>query len=274
MTPATITIGIDPTIELGPLELAWHGIMIAVGIAVGIPIAQRHTARYGRDPAVVVALVVVVVIAGMVGARLLYLIEHPADLAAPGRWLGTNGYSIYGALIAAPAAAALWLRHRGLSAGHLDSLAFAFPAAMAVGRLGDVINGEHYGPVTGAPWGIRYSHPEALTPTHDVAYHPGGLYEVVLALAMLAALWPLRRRLERPGQMLWAVVGLYALGRLVMFTWRSDSPDAVLGLSSSQLVSLLLLAAAAVGLAHASRRPAAAESLPAFADQRSQKSRP
>lgn len=74
--------------------------------------------------------------------------------------------------------------------------------------------------------GVRYSHPEALTPTHDVAYHPGRLYEVVLALAMLAVLWPLRRRLERPGQMLWAVVGLYSLGRLVMFAWRSDSPAA------------------------------------------------
>ena len=256
VTAATITIGIDPTIGIGPLEFAWHGIMIAVGIAVGMPIAQRHAARHGRDPAVVVALVLVVVVAGLVGARLLYLLEHPADLATPSRWLGTNGYSIYGALIAAPAAAALWLRHRGLSAAHLDSLAFAFPAAMAVGRLGDVINGEHYGPVTDVPWGIRYSHPQALTPTHDVAYHPGGLYEVALALAMLAVLWPLRRRLDRPGQMLWGVVALYSLGRLVMFAWRFDSPDAVLGLSSSQLVSLLRIILAATGLARASRRPA------------------
>lgn len=65
-------------------------------------------------------------------------------------------------------------------------MAYAFPAGKAIGRLGDVINGEHFGPPTGRPWGIRYTHPEALTPDPGVAYHPGGLYEVVLALAMLA----------------------------------------------------------------------------------------
>jgi hypothetical protein len=49
--------------------------------------------------------------------------------------------------------------------------------------------------------------------------------------------------------MVWAVVALYALGRLVMFTWRSDSPDApVAGLSGSRLVSVMLLGVAAAGL--------------------------
>jgi hypothetical protein len=42
MTAATLTIGIDPTIQVGPVELAWHGIMTAVGLAIAISIARRH----------------------------------------------------------------------------------------------------------------------------------------------------------------------------------------------------------------------------------------
>lgn len=249
MTAATLTIGIDPTIQVGPVELAWHGIMTAVGLAIAIPIAQRHAANRGRDPDVVLRLALIVIVAGFAGARLLWLVEHPGELARPGGWLGSQGYSIYGAVIGGLAAAVVWQRRHGLELAYVDSLAFAFPAAMAIGRIGDLINGEHYGPASDVPWAIRYSHPEALTPTHDVAYHPGGLYEIALAMVMLALLWPLRRRLQAPGLMLWAVVALYALGRLAMFTWRSDSPDAaVAGLSSSQLISVMLLGVAAAGL--------------------------
>jgi prolipoprotein diacylglyceryltransferase len=50
MSVATITLGIDPTIQVGPVELAWHGIMTAIGLAIAIPIAQRHAADRGRDP--------------------------------------------------------------------------------------------------------------------------------------------------------------------------------------------------------------------------------
>lgn len=250
---ATITLDVDPTVSIGPLELAWHGIMIAVGLAVGMAIARRRAAATGRDPEVITGLIVVIAIAGVLGARALYLLEHGA-LLTPGEWIGANGYSFYGAIIASPLAAAAYLRLGGHRFDHLDVAAFAFPGAMAVGRIGDVINGEHHGPPSDLPWAIRYAHPEALTPDPAVAYHPGGLYEVLLALAMLAILWPLRERLRRPGQMLWAVIGLYAAGRLVMFEFRSDSPGTGLGLDSSQIISIVLMAVSAAGLAVAGRR--------------------
>ncbi len=244
-----ITIGIDPEIEIGPLVLAWHGLMIAVGVAVGGFAAQRYAAGRGMRTEEILNLIAGVTIAGIVGARAFYLLENdPAALARPGQWLGTRGFSFYGAILAGVPAVALYLRRRRLGLGYLDALAFGFPIGMAVGRLGDVINGEHYGPASDLPWALQHIHPEALSPSPDVAYHSGGLYEVVLSLAILALVWPLRDRLRPHGAMLALVVGLYALGRFAMFFVREDSEVVVGGLDGAQLTSLALLAAAAYGL--------------------------
>lgn len=252
--PAVITIDIDPMIEIGPLTLTWHGVGIAVGIAVGTLVASRYGVRRGLDAGRIQEIVLVVSLAGIVGARLLFLLEKaPGDLLRPAEWFGGRGFSFYGGMIFGTVAAALWARRHGLGARHLDALAAGFPLGMAVGRVGDLINGEHYGPPTSLPWGIRYTHPEADVPSGAVAYHPGGLYEIVLAFALLAVLWALHRRLRAPGALLWTVVGLYAAGRFFMFFYRVDSDDLALGLDSSQWVSVLLVAAAAVGLVAAAR---------------------
>ena len=244
---SVLRIHLDPTVHLGPVSLAWHGIFVALGLGVGFVLARRLARRMGLDPEVVSTLVLIAATAGIVGSRVLYLAEH-GQLDDPGEWLGTRGFSFYGALVASPLAVLAYLRSRGHSLLHVDALAWAFPLASAVGRVGDLLNGEHYGPPTDAPWGIRYTHPEALTPDPAVAYQPGGLFEVLLGLLVAIAMWLLRRRLTRPLAPLWAAIGLYSVGRLVMFGWRSDSPDAFLGLSTSQLISIALVAVAVAGL--------------------------
>ena len=126
---------------------------------------------------------------------------------------------------------------------------------MAVGRIGDVINGEHYGPRSDLPWAVRNAHPDADVPSNLVAYHSGGVYEVAVALAMFAVVWPLRHRL-RHGSLLWTVIGLYGAGRFLMFFVRSDSTDLVLGLSFTQWISLAMVAVAALGFAASLRHEA------------------
>ena len=67
---------------------------------------------------------------------------------------------------------------------------------------------------------------------------------MVLALLVLAAMLVLQRYLKRPGDLAWAVLGLFAFGRFFEFFLRSDSPEPVLGLSNAQWTSLVLLAVA------------------------------
>jgi phosphatidylglycerol---prolipoprotein diacylglyceryl transferase len=159
------------------------------------------------------------------------------------------------------ASAAVW-RQR-LSVAYLDAIAAGLPLGIAVGRIGDIINGEHCGPATDFFLGVRNTHPDALTPSREVAYHSGGLYEVPIAAIVFAIAWPLRKRLTRPLVLMWLVIALFAVGRFCEFFLRSDSAELALGLEIAQWTSLLLLAVAAAGAWLTLRPTARAEGAPA-----------
>jgi phosphatidylglycerol:prolipoprotein diacylglycerol transferase len=245
--PAVITIGIDPTIELGPITIAWHGLMIAVGILVGGAAVAHDARRRGLDPERVYAIGLILVVGALVGGRAFYLLEHDR-LGDPGEWLGTTGFTFYGGFIAAGLGIAYYVRRQRLGLSYLDATAAGLPLGLAVGRIGDVINGEHYGPATTFFLGVGNTHPDALTPNPDLAYHSGGLYEVLIGAIVFAIAWPLRKRLQsRPLALTWLVVALLAAGRFFEFFLRSDSADLAAGLEIAQWTSLAILAVAAVG---------------------------
>ena len=250
---SVITVGIDPTIELGPVTVAWHGLTIAIGILVGSLLAARAARERGfpSDPLYTIASVVA--IAGLVGGKIVYLIESGA-IADPGEWLSSRGFTFNGGLIFAAIAIAVYLRRAGIGLAYLDVVAVAFPLGVAVGRIGDVINGEHYGPASTWLLAVRNTHPDAGVPSPDVAYHSGGLYEVLIALTILAIVWPLRHRFTRPLTAVWTVIALFSAGRFVEFFYRSDSDEVLLGLNSTQWTSLVVLAVAVAGLRFALKR--------------------
>jgi phosphatidylglycerol:prolipoprotein diacylglycerol transferase len=248
MTPvlSTITIGIDPTIEIGPLTLAWHGITIAVGILIGGIVAGREARRRGLDPEPLYAIGMILVVGALVGGRLYYLAEH-GRLVDLGEWFGSRGFTFYGGFIAAALGIGIYVWRKRLSVEYLDAVAFGLPFGIAIGRIGDVINGEHYGPATNFFLGVRNTHPDADVPSPDVAYHSGGLYEVLIGAVVFAIVLVLRRRLTRPTAMTWLVIALLAAGRFVEFFMRSDSDKVALGLEVAQWTSLGLLIVAALG---------------------------
>jgi len=246
--PAIITIDLDPMLRIGPLTLSWHGLTTAAGLVVAVALASRWAGRGGLDRDRILDLAVIATLAGMAGARLLYLVEQqPADLLRPAAWIGGQGFSFYGGLIGGGIAAGLYARRRRLGLRYLDALALGLPLGMAVGRLGDVVNGEHFGPPSDLPWAIRNANPAAVVPSTMVAYHPGGLYEIVLALAMAPIVWWIARRVRTPGAVLWSVVGLYGAGRFAMFFYRSDSETIAVGLNAAQFVSVAVVAVAVAG---------------------------
>jgi phosphatidylglycerol---prolipoprotein diacylglyceryl transferase len=244
--PSVITIGIDPTIEIGPITVAWHGLMIAIGIVVGALAAAYDARRRGLEPERLYTVGMIVVVGALVGGRAFYLLEH-GRLDDAGAWFSSTGFTFYGGFIAAALGIAYYVRRERLSLSYLDAFASGLPLGIAVGRIGDVINGEHYGPATDFFLGVRNTHPDALTPNPELAYHSGGLYEVLLGLAVFAIAWPLRRRLKRPLALMWLVIALFAVGRFFEFFVRSDSADLALGLEIAQWTSLALVAVAAAG---------------------------
>jgi phosphatidylglycerol:prolipoprotein diacylglycerol transferase len=73
---SVITIGIDPTIEIGPITIAWHGLMIAVGILVGGGAVAYDARRRGLNPERIYAIGLILVVGALVGGRAFYLLEH------------------------------------------------------------------------------------------------------------------------------------------------------------------------------------------------------
>lgn len=245
---AAITISIPPTFEVGPLTLAWHGLMIAVGILAGGWLALRYGKERQLDTEQLQTAILILAGAGIIGTRIYYLAQTDASaLLRPADWVGARGYAFYGAIIfGVPAVAAyLWRKERALT--YLDALASGFPLGMAVGRIGDLINGEHYGPATTAPWGFHYTDPGAAVPSGQLAYQSGAFYEILLALLMLGVLWPLRDRLRVPGLLLCTTVALYAVGRFLIFFIIRDTSVVALGLRQAQLTSLALLGVSVLG---------------------------
>ena len=259
MSYAVITIRIAPDIDLGPITIAWHGLTIAVGILIGSLAAAYAARERGLDRDPLFTITAIIAIAGIVGGRLFYVVEQdPSDILDPSALVSSRGFTFAGGVILAALLVFVYVRRAGLSPAYLDMVAAGLPLGVAIGRIGDVINGEHYGPPSDFFLAVRNAHPDALTPDSSVAYQNGGLYEVLLALLILAVVWPLRHRLRRTGDLAWLVLALFALGRFFMFFLRDDSPELALGLSNGQWTSVALLALIAIGRTWSARRADAA----------------
>lgn len=243
-----MTIDLDPTFGLGPLTLAWHGVFSVLGLLVGVVATRRLARMRGLDAAPVLEMAIVAALAGLLGARVFYLAQtDPRGILSPLSG-GVEGFAFYGSLIAAlPAVAAYLALASRPVLPYLDAMALGFPFGMAVGRAGDLINGEHYGPRTDMPWGVTYENVESHVPVAGVAYQSGALYEMGLVLALGIAGLLLQRRLSRPGDALWFILGGYATTRFVVFFWIRDVDPVALGLRQAQWTSLVLLASAVAG---------------------------
>lgn len=238
---SVITVRLSPNIHLGPLTLTWHGLTIALGILAGGVYATRWIQARGLPGEPVQALVGLAAIGGIVGGRIFYLLEHGGPL------LGTRGFTFDGGLILAAVFVAIYVRRSGLDRRYLDAVALGLPLGVAIGRIGDVINGEHYGARSSSFLAVRNANLHALTPNPHMAYENGGLYEVLLGLLVFAAMLAMRRFTTRPGDLVWLVFGLFALGRFFEFFLRADSPGLALGLSNAQWTSVVLLGVAIAG---------------------------
>jgi len=239
--PAVITIGIDPFIHVGGLTIAWHGLTIGIGVAVGAMLAARWAREQGLSTEPLYTIGLLLALGGIVGGRLFYVAERGGPL------VGTNGFTFDGGVILAAALIAAYAWRKRLALRYLDVVAVGLALGVAIGRIGDIINGEHYGPRSDFFLAVRNANPHALTPNPAYAYQNGGLYEALLALLIFAVVWPLRNRLQRPLDIMWLVLALFNAGRFAEFYLRKDSPQLALGLSNAQWTSLGLLLVVVIG---------------------------
>jgi phosphatidylglycerol:prolipoprotein diacylglycerol transferase len=254
MIPLTIVIDLEPNIaHIGPFLITWHGVFAVLGILaaarLGLWLLDKDGVdiRHGADG---VAWMVVV---GLIGARLLYVWENFKLFS--GNLLRIfliteGGISQWGGLFGAMVGVYIWARRNALSFWQImDAGGPAAMIGLAIGRIGDVINGEHHGTPTNLPWGVEYINPDTLGQPGKVV-HPEVAYEMVLTLVVLGLLLPFHQRLKArlPNGVLGLVyLGVYAAGRFLLSYLRTD-PAVIFGLRQAQLASLLMVVIAVVAI--------------------------
>jgi phosphatidylglycerol---prolipoprotein diacylglyceryl transferase len=237
--------------SVGGFEITSFGVLVAIAALVGVSMFRRELARSGL-PENAVDGAIIGVLAGLVGAKLLWVAEHLGDEPFTSLLFSRGGLSWFGGLVGGVGAALVYFLVKGYPL--VRTIAAASPALAAghaIGRIGCFLVGDDYGRPTDLPWGVAF--PKGLPPTTD-RVHPTQLYEaaVLTVLAVFLIRW--RRR---------GVLGHIVLGRylvlggatrfLIEFIRVNDR--VVAGLTVAHIAALLMMLAGLALMAAAPRNP-------------------
>jgi phosphatidylglycerol:prolipoprotein diacylglycerol transferase len=241
---ATLRRGMQPEIDLGPIELQTFGICFALGFLASGALIARRLPELGKPPDWAYEIVFAALIGGLVGARIDFLIQNWDEVSGDlfGNIFSGSGLVWLGGVVGGAAGVLLWARWRGwLGLQLLDTCAAPLAIGYAVGRVGCQLSGDgDYGEPSDLPWAMAY--PEGTVPT-DEEVHPTPVYETLAMGLVAVVLWRLRDRFA-PGVLFGLYLILAGTERfLVEFIRRNDSVAA--GLTLAQLVSLAMVAGGA-----------------------------
>ena len=259
-------------VTIGGFLLTWHGLFTAVAILVGVWLALQLAKITGYDYDDAYSLALVGVPSGIVGARLLFVAErwdfygsNPAEIIQ----ITEGGISIWGAILGGVLGALVFGIWRGYPVGRgLDIGGISLILGQAIGRLGDVVNGEHLAKATDLPWGVTYTHPDSPAFAHSIAvgpHHPATTYELLGDLVIFGALFYVLFRVfwRRPGLTFFVYLVGYAVMRFFLTYLRVDSAETFLfGLVVPQLVSVIVVLVSIPAIVYFWRQPPIEEPAP------------
>jgi phosphatidylglycerol---prolipoprotein diacylglyceryl transferase len=266
-----LKLGVDPLaweilprINLGPVAVSPHGVGIAVGFLIGAQLMVRRSRRLGGpSDAHIWNTVFWCLIGSMIGARVAYVVGHFSEVTDSGDdllgifkvWEG--GISLLGGIAGAVLAGLPYARRHRLGFWRMTDLAApGLALGIAVGRIGDLVIGDHLGKPTsfvfgwkclGESGGIAPQSADAYRTAlesgsppslgcFDVVVHQTALYDFVSSWILFAVLIWLGRKSLRPG-MLTLVFGIwYGAVRVVTDFLRVDKT--YFGLTGSQITAL------------------------------------
>jgi phosphatidylglycerol:prolipoprotein diacylglycerol transferase len=248
--------------QIGDWPVYSYGVLLAAAYLVALQLAVVRARRRGLDGTKVMDLGIYLIIAALVGAKLMlvvvdfdYFRSQPRELLS----LVRAGGVFYGGLLAALGVAILLVRRYQLRIWTTaDLFAPGIALGHVVGRLGCLMAGCCYGTPTSMPWAITFTNPLAAsnvgTPL-GIPLHPTQLYDAGAELLILVVLLATERR-GKPfeGRTFWLYMLLYGISRFIVEFYRGDERGMIMGVSTSQFVSLLVVPLAIVMLLRLRRR--------------------
>lgn len=269
---AVISIPFDPyIIRSAGFVLSWHGFFTVVAVAVAVYLTWRWGRRDGLNGDGTLSVATWCIIGGIIGARVLHVIDFWNDVYQydPLRvlYFWSGGIAIFGAYLGGFAGGAAYillrnaprvhrfcdnaaLRWTGMhrpfpelpTVPHLaDIAAPALLIALAIGRIGDVINGEHWSSFSDLPWAWVYTDPDSLGFGRP-ASHPAVAYELIFCLIWAGVLWMLKDRIRPRGMLFALFFAGYSAGRFFISFLREEQNTYIFGFNEAQLVALAIMA--------------------------------
>ena len=243
-----------PEIDLGPLQLRTFGLVVAVGVLLGAWLAARYGEDYGVPRDTTYALAMRMVIAGVIGSRITWVLSHTDSLDSPldafAIWEGGLQFS-GGFVFAVIAGYPVYRGWNRLTRWHsLDGYAYGLTIGLAIGRIACYSVGEHFGRQTSFFLGTRYEGGSVREGTlgdlplrEGMVFHHTALYELLYLLVLFLFLtWLLHLRKERPAP--GTAIGIFCLWYGV-FRFASDSlrvnDERVLMMTGAQYLCILLI---------------------------------
>jgi len=236
---------VDPIlIQLGPLAVRYYGIIFVSGILVAIWTSMRAAKDRGLDPEFVPDISMVIVPAGILGARLweVFVLQWPYYQAHPTEilsiWLG--GLAIHGGVLGSLLAGWGYVVYRKQSLWvWADVIAPGLVLAQAIGRWGNFFNQEAFGGP--APQWLILRMPgwlrEGMT-IDGTVMHPTFLYESLWNVLVFLALYAYQRRKPPVGSVFGWYFILYNIGRFTIESIREDSSYIFGHIRTAQVVAL------------------------------------
>jgi phosphatidylglycerol:prolipoprotein diacylglycerol transferase len=246
---------------LGPVPIRLYGLMIGLGFILGIFLAARQARKEGVSPERVLDLGVFVLLAAIVGSRVLFVLTNLHEFASKpldafALWRG--GLVFYGGLLAAVPVGIWYLKKHEMPVWKtMDIMAPSIALGQAFGRLGCFSAGCCYGAPSSGFFSVVFNDPHSLAPL-GIPLFPTQLVESAGNLLIFLLLLLVRRYKTFDGQVFWLYALLYAVLRFVIEFFRGD---AVRGLyfnntiSTSQIIAIGMAILAGIMLWKLRTRP-------------------
>jgi phosphatidylglycerol:prolipoprotein diacylglycerol transferase len=249
------------TLNLGSLQIPvrWYGVLVVAGALVAAWYAAWYIKRKGENPEIVWDALVWLLISGIIGARIWYVVS---DIIGGGRrylddptsifLINQGGLNILGGVMLAAVVGWYFAKRNKVDFWLLaDAIGPGALLGQAIGRLGNYVNQELYGPPTTLPWGIPIEQAHRLAPWNDMAqfpfettrFHPTFAYEMIWNLIFVGLLtWVIVKYDDRLkiGVIAASSLIIAGVGRTWIELFRPDQPRFFgTAVSTSTVVSII-----------------------------------
>tara|TARA_B110000438_G_scaffold203006_1_gene194672 strand:- start:5106 stop:5942 length:837 start_codon:yes stop_codon:yes gene_type:complete len=261
-----IKIPFHPMIfEFEYLALSWHGFFSLIGVIAAIYIVIKQSRKVGIDDDLIFNVASWGIIGGILGARLVHIIdnldyylENPLFFI----YIWKGGIGVWGGIIGGLLGGVAYCKFSKLSSDSIGQLMdFAAPAMLAgqaIGRIGDIVNGEHCSKATDMIFGWWFSNPNSpgqqcivrseyysngnFPPGSDasIAVHPSALYELIWDVLGMLILVKFRNKLKPAGSLWFIYLAWYSLGRFAI-QWTRLDKTYFWGLQEAHFISIICM---------------------------------